>query len=68
MTLKDLLEKYLNGQMTAIHLIRVLSGMFNPDHAINILALICQITRIEEGDLDKETFREIWLKPKKEDL
>lgn len=65
--MRKLLESYLNGEVTAISLIRTLSGMFNPEHAVNILALICQITRIEEGDLDKETFRDIWMTPPKKE-
>jgi len=62
MTLKELLEKYLEGKVTAVRTIRALSGVFNPDQAVDILTLICSITRVEEGDLDKETFRHIWLK------
>jgi hypothetical protein len=34
--------------------------MFNPDHAVDILTIICQITRIEQGDLDKETFKSMY--------
>lgn len=57
--MKDLLEKYLRKEITAIKLIRTLSGIVNPDRAIDILVIICQITRLEEGDLDAETFRTI---------
>ena len=62
MTIKSLLDDYLEGKQTPIHVIRTLSGMFNPDHAIGLLTLICAITRVEEGDLDKETFKEIYAK------
>lgn len=64
--MKKLLEEYLEGKSDAITVIRTISGMFNPDHAIILMALICSITRIEQGDLDKETFRSIWLEPKPE--
>lgn len=62
MSLKVLLQDYLDGKVTAIHVIRRLSGMFDPAHAVTLLSLICAITRIEEGDLDKDTFRSIWMK------
>lgn len=55
--MKELLEKYLNKEITAIHTIRTLSGIVNPDYAIDILVIVCQITRMEEGDLDADTFR-----------
>jgi hypothetical protein len=62
MTIKSLLDEYIDGHQTAIRTIRTLSGMFEPKHAIAILTLICAITRVEEGDLDKETFKEIYAK------
>jgi hypothetical protein len=58
--MKELLTKYLNGQTDAISVIRTLSGMFNPDYAIDILAIICAITRVEQGDMDKETFKSVF--------
>ena len=64
MTLIKLCDEYLNGKITAINLIRSMSGMFNPDHAVSILTIVCAITRIEEGDLDKDTFRSVYLKQK----
>lgn len=62
MTLVSLCEEYLDGKITAINLIRTMSGMFNPDHAVSLLTFICAITRIEEGDLDHQTFRSVYLK------
>lgn len=62
MTLAQLLDDYVDGKQNAIHTIRTLSGMFDPKHAITLLTLICAITRVEEGDLDKETFKEIYAK------
>lgn len=59
MTIADALKKYLEGEVNAIATIRLLSGMFDPTSAPDILAIICAITRIEEGDLDKETFRDM---------
>jgi len=56
---KDLLVSYLDGRNDAISVIRTMSGMFNPDNAVNILSVICMITRVEQGDLDKETFRKV---------
>ena len=62
MTIVQICEDYLNGTINAIRLIRVLSGIFDPKASVEILTLICAITRIEEGDLDKEDFRSIYLK------
>jgi hypothetical protein len=61
MTIKELLDEYLDGKVTAIKAIRRLSGIFTPNTAVDTLALICSITRVEEGDLDKETFKEVWM-------
>lgn len=61
MTLIEMVNEYLEGKQTAIHVIRTLSGMFNPDHAVDILAIICAITRHEEGDLSTEVFKQVFL-------
>lgn len=66
MTIKELLEDYLSGKTTAIKAIRALSGAFHPEQAVNILALVCSITRVEEGDLDKETFRSMFLEEERD--
>lgn len=58
--MKELLLKYINGETDAISVIRTLSGMFNPDYAVDILAIICSITRVEQGDMDKETFKSVF--------
>jgi hypothetical protein len=60
MTLPALLKKYFAKEMDAIQIIRILSGSFNPEHAITILSLICTITRHEQGDIDTETFKAVW--------
>lgn len=60
MTIKDLISKYLNKEMTAVEAIRLLSGMFNPDHAVDLLTIINQICRHEVGDLDTETFKSVY--------
>lgn len=62
MSIKDLIVEYLDGNRDAISTIRAISGAFNPEIATNLLSLICAITRIEQGDLDKETMRKIYLK------
>jgi hypothetical protein len=68
MTLKDLLEEYLDGKRDAISVIRTLSGMFDPANATDLLVLICAVTRIEQGDLDKDTFRSVWLGEKDDNM
>ena len=63
MSIKDLLAQYLNGQITSTEAIRNLSGIFNPDHAVDLLAIINQICRHEQGDLETSTFKSIYKIP-----
>lgn len=65
--MKDLLNDYLDGKIDAIATIRRLSGIIQPEYAVTILTLICSITRVEQGDLDRELFRSLWLKEKKDE-
>jgi hypothetical protein len=58
--MKDLLQRYCNIEISAIQLIRALTGIINPDTAIDILALVNQIARLELGDLDLETFKQMY--------
>ena len=67
MTLAEQLQEYLDGKISAISMIRMLSGMFNPQHAITILAIICSITRVEEGDMDREFFKSYFIDGKREE-
>lgn len=66
MTIQDRLAQHLNDIEEADHaqatiqLIREISGAFNPDHAVDLLALINQVTRLQQGDLDIETFKAVW--------
>jgi hypothetical protein len=66
MSIKDLFEDYFAKKIDAIQAIRTLSAMFVPSHAVSILVMINQITRIEQGDLDEETFRSLYFKDKSE--
>ena len=58
--MKELLNNYVDQKTDAITVIRALSGMFNPDYAIDILTIICSITRVEQGDMDRETFKAVF--------
>lgn len=60
MTMKDLMKQYFMGELDAISLIRMLSGMFDPKNATTLLTLICTITRHEQGDIDTDTFNSVW--------
>lgn len=60
MKITDLLNEYLEGKTSAVETIRMLSGIFNPDTAVDLLTLINAVTRVELGDLDKDTFRSVW--------
>lgn len=61
MKISDLLTDYLDGKTDAINTIRVLSGIFDPKNATDLLVLINGITRLEKGDMDKDNFRSIWM-------
>ena len=60
MSLKEALNQYLNKQISAMELIRLLTGIVNPDHAVDTLAIINQVTRLELGDQDVDTFKAIF--------
>ena len=60
MNIKDLMKQYFTGDLDAISLIRMLSGMFDPSKATTLLTLICTITRHEQGDITTETFNSVW--------
>lgn len=60
MSIREALQKYVNKEMTAIEFLRLLSGAFNPDMAADLLALVNQVCRHEEGDLDTETFKSLY--------
>jgi len=51
--MKEEITQYLDGDITAIDLIRTLSGGFDPRDAVSVLVMICAICRVEQGDLDK---------------
>lgn len=59
MTIKSLLLDYADKKTDAISTIRIITGGFGQEHAVDLLAVVCQITRVEQGDLDIETFRHI---------
>jgi hypothetical protein len=64
---KEQFDQYADGDITAIQLIRNLAGIFKPEGAISILAHICLICRVEQGELSKETYRSLIRNHLKED-
>ena len=60
MTVKEIMRQYFMGEMDAISVIRLFSGMFDPKNASHLLSLICTITRHEQGDIDTNTFNDVW--------
>jgi len=58
--MKKLLLDVADGRTTAVRAIREISGAFNPDHAVELLAIICAITRLVEGDMTTEDFKSIF--------
>lgn len=60
MKIQEAIKKYLDKEMTALELIRLLTGIFNSNIAVDLLALINQICRHEAGELDTATFRAIY--------
>lgn len=60
MTIKDALQGYVDKKMTGYELIGDMTAMINPEQAIDILALVNQVTRIERGTLDLPTFKAMY--------
>lgn len=60
MSIKELISSYLNKEISAMEAIRMVTGIFNPDAAMDLLVLINQISRHELGDLDTETFKAVY--------
>ena len=60
MTIKTALQQYVDKKVTALELIGGMTAMFKPEAAVDLLALINQITRLEAGRLDMETFKSIY--------
>lgn len=60
MSVVDLLKEYFDKKVTATEIVRRLTNIVNPDMAVDILALINQICRHEQGDLDTETFKSVY--------
>lgn len=60
MTIAEVMKDYANNKTDAIATIRTLTGAFNPEIAVDLLAIICTITRVEQGDLDRDLFKKIW--------
>ena len=58
--MKELLTKYLKGEITAVATIRSISTDSNTDFARSMLLLINEITRLEMGDLDRDAFKKAW--------
>jgi len=57
-------KKYIEGKTDAITTIRALSGIVQSDTAVDVLAVICMITRVEQGDLEMDLFAELIGHPK----
>jgi hypothetical protein len=60
MTIKQALQGYVDKKLTAIELIGDMTGMIKPEQAVDILALINQITRLERGTMDEATFKAMY--------
>ena len=60
MTIIEALQEYASGKTTAIKLIRSMTGMVNPEMAIDLIALVNQVTRVEDGDMGMEDFKHIY--------
>lgn len=57
--MKDILNQYIKKEVTAIQVIRDITGILNPEHAVPICAVIQLICRHEQGDLDTEMFKQL---------
>lgn len=59
MTIKDKFQQFANKEITAVQLIRDMTGIINPEFAVDIIALVNQVTRVELGDLEMDLFKEM---------
>ena len=59
MSIRELLEEYIEGSRDGIDVIRMMTGAFNEKSMMSILVLVNQVTRCEQGDLSKEVFGEL---------
>lgn len=60
MSIQELIKKYLNKEMSSTEAIRTLTGIINPDHAVDVLAIINQICRHEMGDLSTDLMKSMY--------
>lgn len=60
MTIKELLQDYVDNKKTAIEVISTLTGIINPDQAVNIIAIVNQVARHANKDISHETFKDVW--------
>ena len=60
MTLIELLKKFADGETSAIDTIHQVSSMFNPAYAVDLLSVICQIARVEKGEMNMRTFKKVY--------
>lgn len=59
MTIKDKFQQFANKEITAVQLIRDMTCIVNLEHAVDVIALINQVTRVELGDLEMDLFKEM---------
>lgn len=60
MTIKDALQGYVDKKLTGYELIGDITAMIRAETAIDILALVNQITRLERGTMDLATFKAMY--------
>lgn len=60
MKIQDLLQEYIDKKKTAIEVIAMITGIINPDQAVNIVAIVNQVARHANKDLSDETFKSVW--------
>ena len=67
MTIKDLFQKYINKEASLAETIGALTGIIDPEQAVNIIAMVNQLSRVELGTMDRETFISVYGLEKSED-
>lgn len=60
MTIDKLINQYLDKEVEYTDVVRQLSGIFRPEHACDLLAIINQVTRHKIGEVDTLTMKDIW--------
>jgi hypothetical protein len=58
--MKELITKYLKGEITAVSAIRSITDDLDTDYSRSMLILVNEITKLEMGELDRDAYKKQW--------